>query len=159
MHFTLIALLVITLLALIIFFIVWTGNNDQRKIKWRLKENYDTLVERNHMNVDIMEEFRRRIIGLDRVNRMVLFIDLSREKEQIYLFDLSTIRSCHVKKNGKEAGGYRSDIYIECILKGEGKPAIPLPFYEESVDSIQDMLFLSKKAEFWAQKINIFMNV
>ena len=104
MHFTLIALLVIILLALIVFFIVWTGNNDQRKIKWRLKESYDALVERNRMNVDIMEEFRRRIIGLDRINRMVLFIDLSREKEQVYLFDLSTIRSCHVKKNGKEGG-------------------------------------------------------
>jgi hypothetical protein len=158
MHFTLIALLILAVLAILIGYMVRIGGADQRRVKERLKKRYAEWVEKKRMTIDTVDNFRKRIIAYDRLGNQLLLIDLSKEQEEAHVIDLENIASCRTVKNKHEANGHINGILLECVGKRKNQPVLQFPFYDELEDSLQDMLFLQKRAEFWEHKLNIHIS-
>jgi hypothetical protein len=71
------------------------------------------------------------------------------------LIRLKELAECRMVKERNKPGGHIQRIFLRCSLKKKGSPEIILPFYDEMNDGLFMMLPLSKKAAFWAKRINI----
>lgn len=153
-----IGLLIVLAVLLVIVLLMAISRREQKKIVTKMGKIYNDLIDRNNLTIDSKEDFRKRIIAVDRVNEQLLFVDLSGEEERSFLVDLPEVVLCRLVKNERPEKGHITKILLECALKGKKEAVIQLPFYDELTDSLMDLPYLSKKADYWKQKINIYAN-
>ncbi|MHA4811685.1 hypothetical protein ACX0G9_26550 [Flavitalea flava] len=153
-----IAVFIVLVVLLFIVLLIVISRREQNKTRKKMDRLLTDLIDRNNLTIDSKEEFRKRIIAVDRVNEQLLFIDLNGEEERSFLVNLPEVVLCRLIKNERPDKGHINKIFLECTMKGKKETLIQLPFYDEMTDSLQNLPYLSKNADYWKQKINIYAN-
>lgn len=125
---------------------------NKKQIKKLLRE-FDDFIIQNSLTIDDMQRLNKNVIGIDRLNYVVVFSDSNTKK--IQLIGLKELAECRMVKERNKPGGQIQRIFLRCNLKKKESREIILPFYDEMNDGVFMMLPLSKKAAFWAKRINI----
>jgi len=125
----------------------------KKQIKKLLMEFDDFIIEKS-LTIDNSQRLNKNIIGIDRLNYVVVFSNKSTKK--IQLIPLKELAECRMVNERNKPGGHIQRIFLRCNLKKKESPEIILPFYDELNDGLFMMLPLSKKAAIWAKRINIF---
>lgn len=153
------ALFIIAALVLFIAFVSWFTRYQRKERKRKLFAGFDDFVIKNNLTIDKKEIVNNNMIGLDRLNMKLVFIDNSQGLQKNYLINLKSLSNCRLIKKRNSDSGYISNISLQCIFKQKDKPDIILPFYDELRDNVYKMMQLSRKASYWEKTITIFKTV
>lgn len=149
------ASLIITLI-LIGVIVSWYNKKKKKKEKDRLMQEFDEFAIQNNLAIDKKQTLNKNMIGIDRMNFKLVFLDRSTGPKQFHLIDLQDLSDCHLIKQKNNLNGHISHIFLKCIFNDQDESDISLPFYNEINDDLFQMLRLSKKASYWVKSINIF---
>ena len=106
-----------------------------------------------------MQILNKNIIGLDRENVKIIFLDRERNQDPVFSIDLNQIKSSETVEYRKNAGGHIQRIDLRLTFKDPEAGFIDLPFYDESRDKFYRMMRLAKKAYHWQKSIEIFREI
>ncbi|MEO6814534.1 MAG: hypothetical protein ABI172_11430 [Ginsengibacter sp.] len=149
-------LFIIVGIILLASLIIFLSNYRKRKEKERLENEFDNFALENKLSIDKKQTLNKNMIGIDRENMKLIFVDRSNIPQQIELINLNELSSCNLITQTNADKGYISNISVECAFKETNKPEILLPFYDEGKDNFNKMMRLSKKASYWEKAINLF---
>lgn len=152
-YFTLFLIAGIILLVILITFLL---NYKKKREKARLIKAFDDFVDENKLLIDKKQTLNKNMIGIDRENMKLVFVERSSHPYQIELIKLDEVSSCNLIRETNPKNGYISNISVECAFKEKDKPGVLLPFYDEGNDKLYKMMRLSKKASYWEKTINLF---
>lgn len=99
------------------------------------------------------------MIGIDRQNMKLLFIDNTKSPHQNHLVNLNDLSACRLIKKRNKRNGYIGNISLQLVFRQKNKPEIIFPVYNESSDNLSKLMRLSKKASYWEKTINLFREV
>ena len=151
----LIALIIITLVAGLVFLLKWLTRHGAKKDLQALINAFDALETTHGVMADTREIFKKRIIGIDKSQKCLLFISRSRSKEQAEVLDLQLIKSAVIVRSNNPLSRYTGNITIECLFHDDRKPAVRLNFYDEYYDDVDSLEQMEKKAVCWHQTIMV----
>ncbi len=149
------ASLIITLI-LIGVIVSWYNKKKKKREKDRLMQEFDEFAIQNNLAIDKKQTLNKNMIGIDRMNFKLVFLDRSTDPQQFHLIDLQDLLDCRLIKQKNNLNGHISHIFLQCIFNDKDESDIRLPFYNELNDDLFQMLRLSKKASYWVKSINIF---
>ena len=151
-----IAVLMIAVLVTIAFVISWVNRYKKEKEKKKLAEEFEHFAIKNNLAIDKKQTLNKNMIGIDRLNLKLIFLDNNNTPGEFHLIELNEVSACHLIKHKNSSTGHISRILLKCIFIQKNRESIELPFYDEMKDDIFKMMRLSKKALYWAKSINIF---
>lgn len=149
------ASLIITLI-LIGVILSWYNKKKKRKERDMLTKEFNEFAIRNNLAIDKKQTLNKNMIGIDRMNFKLIFLDRSTDPQEFHLIDLQELSDCRLIKQKNHSNGHISHIFLQCIFNDKNKNDISLPFYNEINDDLFQMLRLSKKASYWVKSINLF---
>jgi hypothetical protein len=152
-------LFIIIAVIVLIVVISLVSNYRKKERNKKLFSAFDDFVVENKLTIDKKQTLNRNIIGLDRLNGKLIFIDNSKEPQQKHLISLQDLAACNLKKERNTKNGNISEIYLHCVFKENKQPDVKLPVYNSATDDLYKMMRLSKKASYWEKTINIFREV
>ena len=151
-----IILFVIVGLIFLAFMVSWFIHYKKKKERSQLIKDFDDFTFNNKIKIDKSQTLNKNMVGLDRVNMKLVFLDRSNHPQQIQLIDLPKLSSCHLLQEKNASTGYISNISLQCIFKEKNEEDTFLPFYNEANDTLHNKMRLSKKASYWEKSINLF---
>jgi hypothetical protein len=146
------------IVTLILFAIVisWINGNKKKNNYKKLLKDFEDFVIRNHLTIDKKQKLHKNMIGIDRLNLKLVFLNNSSMPNRFHVIDLRDLSACRLIKQKNLSTGHISAIYLKCIFKKKENPEIEIPFYDALHDDIFKMMRLSKKASYWQKSITIF---
>jgi hypothetical protein len=150
-----VALFIIIAVVLFGMMLTWRNSNNKKKERKKLIAGFDHFVIKNNLTVDKKQAVNKNMIGIDRLNLKLVFLDNSKGFQVFHLINLEDLSACYLIKQKNASSGHISKIFLQCIFKNNS-PEIVLPFYDEMTDQLFKMLRLSKKAIYWQKCISIF---
>ena len=151
-----IAILMIVVLVTIAFVISWVTRYNKEKEKKKLEAEFEHFAIKNNLAIDKKQTLNKNMIGIDRLNLKLIFLDKSNTPGEFHLIELNDLSACHLIKHKNSSTGHINRILLRCIFTQKNRESIELPFYDEMKDDIFKMMRLSKKALYWVKSINIF---
>ncbi|HET7116450.1 MAG TPA: hypothetical protein VFI29_08170 [Hanamia sp.] len=151
-----IALIIIVALVTFVFVISGINRIKKKNKKRQLTAEFDHFAIKNNLAIDKKQTLNNNIIGIDRLNMKVIFLNNSDTKGEFHLIELNDLAACQLIKQKNSSTGHISKIFLKCIFLQKSRAPIELPFYDEMKDDIYKMMRLSKKALYWVKSINIF---
>ena len=151
-----IALIIIAAFIGFMAFISWFVRFKKRELRKRLYREFDELVAQNSLQIDKRQTLSKNIIGIDRHNMKLAFIDNAQTPSQTQVIDLGDISSCKLVKNKNRKTGHITNIALQFHFRQKNKPEIIFPVYNEFSDDLYKLMRLSKKATYWEKTINLF---
>ena len=149
-----IGLSIIGVFILLSICISWIKTSGRRKQTKKLLREFDDFIIENDLTIDNRQRFNKNIIGIDRLNYVVVFFNNNtKEIQSIRLKDLA---ECSVIQEKTRPGGHINKIFLKCNFRQKERGAIIFPFYNSHNDDLFMMMTISKKANNWAKRINIF---
>lgn len=145
---------IIGVLLLLAIGLSWMNHLRKKKQNKKLLREFDDFIIQNDLTIDNRQRFNKNIIGIDRLNYTVVF--LNNKSKKIHLIRLKDICECRLVKERSEPGGHINRIFLKCNFKQKEKAEVIFPFYNEQSDDVFAMISYSKKAAIWAKRINIF---
>ncbi len=134
--------------------ISWLNGYNKKKEKKKQLKRFNDFVINNNLTIDNKQRFNKNIIGIDRLNFVVVF--LNNKTKKFLLVRLKDLADCRLIKERNKNSGHINRIYLKCIFRHKEKEEVILPFYNELNDDVYMMMILSKRAAYWAKRINIF---
>jgi hypothetical protein len=132
-------------------------HNKKKKKEKEIKEVISRLAAKSNSKVDEYDWWNKTIIGIDNLNRKLLFIKKIEDKELQYAIDLSDIHMGRVINSHRSVinGNYNviQKLQLGLISKNKDKPETLLEFYNADYDSltIREELQLVEK---WSKIVN-----
>ena len=154
-----IALFIILAVALLTGLLSWIGWYSKKERERRLLQLFDDFVIKNNLTIDKKQTLNKNMIGLDRLNMKLIFVENTSAPRRIHLVNLTDLAACQLIKQKDNSNEHIVKIFLRCIFKQKNKREIILPVYDELHDNIYKMMRLSKKAAYWKKTINIFREV
>lgn len=136
--------------------ITWSSRRTKKREKEKLVEAFDAYAISHALAIDKKQTLNKNMIGIDRLNSKLIFLEDDKGSGQFHLVDLKEIAACRLVSRKNPANGHIQDISLQCTFKGKDKAMLTLPFYNEMKDDLFKMMRLSKKAAYWEKSINIF---
>lgn len=143
----------IIFLALVIF---WLIKYQNKKIRSRTMKEFDNYVAEHRLKIETKQTLNKNVIGLDRENMKIIFLDRRNRIKPVRTIDLHEILSCKTIKARKHDNSHIKSISLEIIYRNPEKEPVLLPFYHENYDKFYKMMRLAKKAYYWEKRINLF---
>ena len=112
-----IILFVIVGLIFLAFMVSWFIHYKKKKERSQLIKDFDDFTFNNKIKIDKSQTLNKNMVGLDRVNMKLVFLDRSNHPQQIQLIDLPKLSSCHLLQEKNASTGYISNISLQCIFK------------------------------------------
>jgi hypothetical protein len=160
MHLTsYLAVFIVVGLVIVIALVSWYKSHKTKERNKKLYKEFEDFVVENKLTIDKKQTLNKNIIGLDRLNSKLIFIDNSVAPAKRLLINLADLAACNLKKEKNAKNGHISSIFLHCIFKENKEPHLKLPFYIAGHDDLYKMMRLSKKASYWEKTINIFREV
>lgn len=144
----------ITFIVLAAISISWFNSFKKKKEKQKQLKKFTDFVINNNLTIDSKQRFNKDIIGIDRLNYAVVF--LNQKTKKFLLIRLIEVADCRLIKERNKISGHISHIFLKCIFREKGRTEVHLPFYNELNDDVHMMIRLSKRADYWAKRINLF---
>jgi hypothetical protein len=145
-------------IALILIGIVafWISGKKKKNEYKKLIRDFETFAIKKKLTIDRKQVVHKNIIGIDRLNSKLIFLDKSITPARFHLINLNDLSACHLIKQKNTSTGHISRIILKCIFKKGTHPPIELLFYDEIKNKLSKMMRLSKKASYWQKSIHIF---
>jgi hypothetical protein len=145
-------------IALILFGLILSLSNKarQKKEKKNLWKEFDDFVIKNNLAIDKKQSLNKNVIGIDRLNHKLIFLDKSDGISKFHMVNLYELSDCRLIKQKNKSNGHISNIFLQCIFSQKDIADIFLPFYNEMDDNLYKLMRLSRKAYYWQKSINIF---
>jgi len=142
--------------SLVLFAIVisWFNSYKKKKEKKKQLQKFNDFIINNNLTIDNKQRFNKNIIGIDRLNYVVVFLNSKTKK--FLVIGLKELADCRLIKQRNKTSGHINHIFLQCIFKQKEKDDVILPFYNELNDDVYMIMRLSKRAMYWAKRINIF---
>ena len=132
-------------------------NKEKRIAMNNILKYYNQLGTENGLAFSSNEFLKNSIMGLDGLNRKILFVT---KEDQYYgstIIDLKQVKNCSVKKiygtiNGGDLKNHKLEQFLEKIIlhfEIYNKPAVEILFYTHIENHIYEMHDLEKKARHW----------
>ena len=144
----------VTFIVLAAICISWFNSYKKKKEKQKQLKKFNDFVIKNKLTIDSKQRFNKNIIGIDRLNYAVVFFNQKTKK--FLLIRLNQLANCHLIKERDKTSGHINHVFLKCIFKEKSNADVHLPFYNELNDDVYMMIRLSKRADYWAKRINIF---
>jgi hypothetical protein len=144
----------ITFIVLAAICISWFNSYKMKKEKQKQLKKFNDFVIINNLTIDSKQRFNKNIIGIDRLNYVIVF--LNQKTKKFLLIRLKEVANCRLIRERDKTSGHINHIFLKCIFKEKSKADVHLPFYNELNDDVFMMIRLSKRADYWAKRINIF---
>lgn len=151
-----IAIFIIAALILFMVLVPWISGYKKKERNKKLLQVFNDLVIKNNLIIDKKQTLNKNMIGIDRLNMKLVFIENTKSTHQSHLIDLTELSKCRLIKQKNEWKGYISNISLRCIFKKKNQPDVILPVYDEHSDRHYKMMRLSKKASYWQKTITLF---
>lgn len=118
-----------------------------------LTQAVETLSTREKLFITERQHWRDRILGIDRINKMLVLVWIRNGVLEEHLIPTSEINYCSVfqKTNGKS---HIQAILLELTFRSKQLEPMQIPFYEEAHDGIFEMKRLAERAEYWKKALN-----
>lgn len=152
-------LFVVIAVIVLIIVISWVSSYKKKEKNKKLFTAFDDFVIDNKLTIDKKQTLNRNIIGLDRLNSKLVFIENGLSKQKVHLIHLPDLAACNLKKEKNTGNGNISEIYLHCLFKENRHPEVKLPIYNSATDDLYKMMRLAKKGSYWEKTINIFREV
>lgn len=149
-------LFIIADVALLTLLIIWLLRYENKKVRSRTNRQFDDYALLNRLRFDNKQSLNKNMIGIDRENMKLAFLDRSKKSDQIFTLDLQEINRSRFIKKRKNPNGHISKIFLEISFTNPAKESVVLPFYDEKRDKYYKMMRLAKKALYWNKTINLF---
>jgi hypothetical protein len=124
----------------------------------KLIKEFDELSKKNALSIDKQQTLNKNMIGIDRVNQKLLFLDRNKLPQQSYIIDLSEVEECELVRIKNPSSGLINNISLRFKYK-TGKADTLLPFFVEGVNKQFKTMRLSKKAMYWVKSVNLFKDM
>ena len=168
MSTAIVAVIVVFVVALIVVLLVVLNNRDRKKITLELLDRFSRLAVENNLSFSSQEILENALIGLDGIQRRVLFISRTGVDEYAsVLIDLNEMKSCSVRNvystvnigTGKErkVEHLLDRIVIEFESRYNAEP-IQLTFFQQMVNHFSGMKELEQKATSWESILSKLIN-
>ncbi|HSN10067.1 MAG TPA: hypothetical protein VLS85_13600 [Hanamia sp.] len=144
----------IALIIITDFGITWFSYYKKKKEKQKQLQKFNDFVIKNNLTIDSKQRFNKNIIGIDRLNYAVVFLNSKIKK--IHVIQLKELTDCRLIKQRNKTSGHISQIFLQCIFKQKEKDDVILPFYNEMNDDIYMLIRITKRAAYWTKRVNIF---
>lgn len=144
----------IGVLIVIIAFSWYLGYRRKMRLE-KLVKDFDKYALSRHIAIDKKQTLNNNMIGIDKQNQKLLFLNRSRQPEEFSLINLKDLKSCEIYKDKENNKGHIKNISLRCQFRNN-EPDVLLPFYEAGVDRPIKTMRLAKKANYWMKSINIF---
>ena len=151
-----IALFIILTLIMIVIFVAWIKVNKTAKKKGTLMKKFEDFAIQNSLAIDKKQVIHNNMIGIDRLNFKLVFLDTQPSKWKFHLIDLKNVLSCNLIKEQNKITSHISKIFLYCRFENEAIPGLKFSFYDESKDDQFKTMRSFKKAFYWKKCINIF---
>ena len=151
-----IALFVILVLVMIVIFVAWIKVNKTTKEKGILMKKFEDFSIQNNLAIDKKQVVGKNMIGIDRLNFKLVFLDTRPSKWKFHLIDMENILSCNLIKERNKTTGHIGKISLHCRFENEAISDIKFAFYDESKDDEFKTMRSFKKAFYWKKCIDIF---
>ncbi|MEO6069966.1 MAG: hypothetical protein ABIN57_01865 [Chitinophagaceae bacterium] len=115
---------------------------------------YDRLMRSAKLSIENIDLLNGKLIGLDRMNKKMVFIDHTKTKRQEHCIALLEIASCYIHKVKGDPEKEISSIHLELKHKRNDE-VTRFCFYDDSCDRITDLPSLARKAKFWKNRIDL----
>lgn len=138
------------------FLVVWLVKYQNKKIRSRTMKEFEDFVAANNLIIETKQTLNKNIIGLDRENMKLVFLDRKNKIKPVRSIDLEEIQSCKTIKSRKTDNSHIKSISLEITYRKPEKESVVLPFYHENNDKFYKMMRLAKKAYYWEKRINLF---
>lgn len=147
----------IATIGLVILILVLGGliNYRRKAREQKLLNEFNEFARKNGLEIDKQQSLNKNMIGIDRINQKLLFLDRNRLPQQFYLIDLYEVETCDLVKSKNSKSGLINNISLRCKYK-VNKPDTLLPFFVEGVNKQYKTMRLAKKAMYWVKSVNIF---
>ncbi len=144
--------------ALILFGLILSVSNKARRKRERenLWNEFDGFIIKNNLAIDKKQSLNKNVIGIDRLNQKLIFLDKSTGASKFHIISLYDLSDCRLIKQKNKVNGHISNIFLQCIFKQKHIADIFLPFYNEMDGNLYKLMRLSRKAYYWQKTINIF---
>lgn len=148
----------IAIIGILVFMalVSWIFQYRKKEKNKRLLRSFNELAGQHNLLIDKQQTLNNNMIGIDRENLKLLFIDNTKPHPENHLVALNDLASCRLVKKRNKRNGYIGSIALHFTFKQKNKPAIILPVYNELKDDLYKMMRLSKKATYWEKTINLF---
>lgn len=141
---------------MIVIFAAWIKVNKTKKEKGVLMKKFEDFSIQNNLAIDKKQVIRKNMIGIDRLNFKLVFLDTGPSKWKFHLIDMENILSCSLIKERNKTTSYISKIFLHCRFENNALSDIKFPFYDENKDDQFKTMRLFKKAFYWKKCIDIF---
>lgn len=150
-----IALFIILILVPVVLIGAWIKVNKRKKVKSILRKKFEDFAIRNNLTIDKKQIVRENVIGIDRMNFKLVFLNTETSKDRFRVIDMENILGCNLNKERDESTGHISKISLQCVAENVN-PDIHFVFYDENKDDLITMMRSFKKASYWKKCIDIF---
>jgi hypothetical protein len=131
---------------------------------WRKRSTRKTLVNaitrfsnENDLQITEFEFFRNKVIGIDRMNRKLVFADYRKAAIKQFCIDLDKYSICSVKRIDNEYIIGVKEVFLEMKCK-KSNQSFKLKFFERYIDDIRATGSLLNIAKRWKGKIDLCKN-
>ena len=151
---TYIGILLIALIVTCALGFSWVCNFRKKKENKKQLQKFNDFVINNHLTIDSKQRINNNIIGIDRLNYVVVF--LNNHASKIHVIQLRELKDCRLIKHSNTTSGHIIRIFLKCIFLPKDSQEFIIPFYNETRDGVYMMMPLSQKAGYWARRINLY---
>jgi len=150
------ALFIVIALILFGFVLSFSNKAKRKKEKKNLWIEFDQFAIKNNLAIDKKQILNKNVIGIDRLNHKLIFLEKSEGVSKFHIIDLSELSGCCLIKQKNKFNGHISNIFLKCIFQEKGVADIVLPIYNEMKDDLYKLMRLSREAYYWQKSVNIF---
>jgi hypothetical protein len=151
-----IAVFIILALVIIGAFAAWIKVSKRKKEKSKLIKRFEDFSIKNNLAIDKKQIVRKNIIGIDRLNFKLVFLDNGELRWQFHLIDMENILYCKLIKERINPSTHIRKISLQCMFEKETISGINFVFYDETKDDLFKMMGAYKRASYWKKCIDIF---
>ncbi len=164
MSTVLVAVIVIAVVGCIVVVLVFLNNRDRKKITLELLDRFSRLAMKNNLSFSSQDILENALIGLDGIQRKVLFISRTgEEKYDSIVIDLNSVKSCSVRNVYRSMNvGTAKNRKVEQLLDrvvlefetGYGDSPIQITFFQQLVNHFSVLKELEQKAKNWESMLS-----
>lgn len=146
----------VSAIVLLVLGVRWWIKYRREQRKLRLQQYFDAFAKRHQLSPKRQQTLHLNMIGIDRREMKLIFVDGRKMPPIPYLIDLRDIATCRIGRVRNKSTGYVQRIHLIIRYKDKDRNNLLLPVYDESVDRLYRMMRLSKKAHYWQRAIEMF---
>lgn len=118
-----------------------------------LDEAFKRVIKRNNLKPAEVVRFPNRLIAIDRDSGQLVLIVHRKGVTWEKCVSLEEISGCQVVKLVDEGNGYTRRVSLELSF-GYGEKNLRFPFFDDSIDPVQDLGRRMKQSKYWQKKIS-----